>query len=371
VVFGPVSGVSRGVAGIVNRLSLWTARRWEQAVIVKQRRVVVVVYPGAQTLDVSGPLEVFDTVNRLLSDPQDTYRLQCVSPEAPLVATSAGLVVQAEPLEAGEGAIDTLLVPGGPGLKEALANPSLVAWIRRAAARSRRVASVCGGAFLLAEAGLLDGRRATTHWAVWEQMARRYPEVTVDPEPIFVWDGPYVTSAGVSTGIDMALALVESDHGAAYATEVAKFLVLYLKRPGGQAQFSMVLDAQLTDQEPIRAVQDWVRENLHRALPVPELACRARMSPRHFARVFRRAVGMTPGQYVRRMRIARARQLLEATDLSVGQIASRCGFTATETFLRAFGALVGLTPAQYRQHFQLHAPSGLLVEPAWAERRSA
>ncbi|GHA03887.1 putative transcriptional regulator, AraC family protein [Streptomyces echinoruber] len=332
---------------------------------------MVVVYPGAQTLDVSGPLEVFDTVNRLLSDPQDTYRLQCVSPEAPLVATSAGLVVQAEPLEAGEGAIDTLLVPGGPGLKEALANPSLVAWIRRAAARSRRVASVCGGAFLLAEAGLLDGRRATTHWAVWEQMARRYPEVTVDPEPIFVWDGPYVTSAGVSTGIDMALALVESDHGAAYATEVAKFLVLYLKRPGGQTQFSMVLDAQLTDQEPIRAVQDWVQENLHRALPVPELACRARMSPRHFARVFRRAVGMTPGQYVRRMRIARARQLLEATDLSVGQIASRCGFTATETFLRAFGALVGLTPAQYRQHFQLHAPSGLLVEPAWAERRSA
>ncbi|WP_265562633.1 GlxA family transcriptional regulator [Streptomyces hygroscopicus] len=338
---------------------------------MKERRVVIAVYPGAQTLDVSGPLEVFDSVNRLLSGPGSTYRLQCVSPDAPSVPTSAGLVVQAEPLEAAEGAIDTLLVPGGPGLKEALLNSSFIAWIRRAAARSRRVASVCGGAFLLAEAGLLDGRRATTHWAFWEQMARRYPEVTVDPEPIFIRDGPFVTSAGVSTGIDMALALVEGDHGPDCALEVAKFLVLYFKRPGGQAQFSMVLDAQLTEQEPIRGVQDWIQENLHRALPVSELADRASMSPRHFARVFRRAVGVTPGQYVRRLRIARARQLLEVTELSVGQIASRCGFTTVETFLRAFGALLGLTPAQYRQHFQLHTPSGLVVEPGWAERRSA
>ncbi|MFB7468595.1 GlxA family transcriptional regulator [Streptomyces sp. NPDC056224] len=329
------------------------------------------LYPGAQTLDVSGPLEVFDTANRLLAEPGGAYRLQCVSRDAPSVRTSAGLVVQAEPLEAAEGAIDTLLVPGGPGLKEALLNPPLIAWIRGAAARSRRVASVCGGVFLLAEAGLLDGRRATTHWAFCEQMARRYPEVTVDPEPIFVWDGPYITSAGVSTGIDMALALVEDDHGAASALEVAKFLVLYFKRPGGQTQFSMVLDAQLAEQEPIRLVQTWIQENLHRALPVSELARRANMSPRHFARVFRHAVGMTPGQYIRRLRITRARQLLEATDLLVGQIAIRCGFTAVETFLRAFFAVVGLTPVQYRRHFQLHAPSGLVVEPAWAEGRSA
>ncbi|MGX4694628.1 GlxA family transcriptional regulator [Streptomyces sp. JNUCC 63] len=333
---------------------------------MEQRRVVILVYSGAQTLDVSGPLEVFDTLNRLLPGPPgpgDGYRLQCLSPRPPSVPTSTGLVVQAEPLAAGEGAIDTLLVPGGWGLKDALADPSLIAWIRSAAARSRRVVSVCGGAFLLAEAGLLDGRRATTHWAFCEEMARRYPNVAVDPEPIFVRDGPYVTSAGVSTGIDMALALVEADHGAAYALQVAKFLVLYFKRPGGQAQFSMALDAQLTDQEPIRAVQDWIQENLHRALPVSELADRASMSPRHFARVFRRAVGTTPGQYVRQMRIVRARQLLEVSELSVGQIAGRCGFTSTETFLRAFSALVGVTPAQYRQRFQLRSPAGPVLRP--------
>ncbi|MFF3918651.1 GlxA family transcriptional regulator [Streptomyces sp. NPDC001852] len=338
---------------------------------MRQRRVVIVVYPGAQTLDLSGPLEVFDTVNRLTAERGSAYRLQCVSPDAPSVATSAGLVVQAAPLEAAEGAIDTLLVPGGPGLKEALADTPFVTWIRRAAARSRRVASVCGGAFLLAEAGLLDGRRATTHWAFGDQMARRYPAVTVDTEPIYVRDGPYITSAGVSTGIDMALALVEDDLGAACALEVAKYLVLYFKRPGSQTQFSMVLDAQLTEQEPIRAVQDWIQENLHRTLPVSELARRANMSPRHFARVFARAVGMTPGHYVRRLRIARARQLLEATDLSVCQIAGRCGFTTIETFLRAFASVVGLTPAQYRHHFQLRTHAGPAAGPAWAERRSA
>ncbi|MFE0513400.1 GlxA family transcriptional regulator [Streptomyces sp. NPDC058964] len=359
------------MAGIVNEVSLWTTPGWEQGVTVEQRRVVIVVYPGAQTLDISGPLEVFDTLNRLLPGPAGGYRLQCLSPDAPSVPTSAGLVMQAEPLEAGEGPIDTLLVPGGWGLKDALEDPCLVAWIRRAAGRSRRVVSVCGGSFLLAETGLLDGRRATTHWAYGEQMARRYPNVTVDTEPIFVWDGPYVTSAGVSTGIDMALALVEADHGAAYALQVAKFLVLYFKRPGGQAQFSMVLDAQLSDQEPIRAVQDWVQENLHRPLLVSDLADRASMSPRHFARVFRREVGTTPGQYVRQMRVTRARQLLEASELTVCQVAARTGFTATETFLRAFSALVGLTPAQYRQRFQLRSPAGLLVQPATAERRAA
>jgi transcriptional regulator GlxA family with amidase domain len=356
---------------MVNSPSLWTVLRWEQAVTMRQRRVVIVVYPGAQTLDISGPLEVFDTVNRLMAEQASAYRLQCVSPDFPSVATSAGLVVQTDPLDAAEGAIDTLIVPGGPGLKETLTDTSFVTWIRHAAARSRRVASVCGGAFLLAEAGLLDGRRATTHWAFGEQMARRYPEVTVDPEPIYVRDGPYITSAGVSTGIDMALALVEDDLGAACALEVAKYLVLYFKRPGGQTQFSMVLDTQLTDQEPIRSLQDWIQENLHRTLPVSELAERANMSPRHFARVFAQAVGMTPGQYVRRLRVARARQLLEATDLSVRQISSRCGFTAIETFLRAFAAVVGLTPAQYRHHFQLRTRSGPTAEPPWAERRSA
>lgn len=329
--------------------------------IVTQRRVVTVVYPGAQALDITGPIEVLDTVNRLLSEPGTGYRIECVSADAPLVRTSSGVVIQAEPLDAGEGPIDTLLVPGGWGLKDALADRTLISWIGRAATRSRRVASVCGGSFLLAEAGLLDGRRATTHWAYCEDMARRYPHVAVDPEPIFVWDGPYVTSAGVSTGIDMALALVEADHGAACALDMARFLVLVFKRQGGQSQFSTMLDAQLADRAPIRDAQQWIVDHLDRPLPVPQLAERANMSPRNFARVFRREVGATPGQYVARVRIARARMLLESTDLAVGQVAPRCGFLTVETFIRTFGRAVGVNPSDYRQRFQALSPSGLIL----------
>jgi transcriptional regulator GlxA family with amidase domain len=303
---------------------------------------------------------VFDIANRLLDPGAVPYRIELVSADAPLVRTSSGVSVGAQPLEAGQGPVDTLLVPGGWSVGEALRDQALVSWIGAAAARSRRVASVCGGSFLLAEAGLLDGRRATTHWAYSETMARRYPAVTVDAEPIFVWDGPFVTSAGVSTGIDMALALVEADHGAALALETARFLVLFLKRHGGQSQFSAMLDAQLADHPPIRTAQEWILENLHNPLPVAEIAERANMSPRNFARVFRREVGTTPGQYVQRTRIARARELLETTDLPIGQIAGRCGFGAPETFFRSFGRTLGLTPKEYRHRFQVITPSGLV-----------
>ncbi|WP_392958820.1 GlxA family transcriptional regulator [Streptomyces sp. LN245] len=325
---------------------------------MSERRVVVVVYAGAMALDITGPIEVFDIANRLLDPGAFPYRIELVSADAPLVRTSSGVSVGAQPLEAGQGPVDTLLVPGGWSVGEALRDQALVSWIGAAAARSRRVASVCGGSFLLAEAGLLDGRRATTHWAYSETMARRYPAVTVDAEPIFVWDGPFVTSAGVSTGIDMALALVEADHGAALALETARFLVLFLKRHGGQSQFSAMLDAQLADHPPIRTAQEWILENLHNPLPVAEMAERANMSPRNFARVFRREVGTTPGQYVQRTRIARARELLETTDLPIGQIAGRCGFGAPETFFRSFGRTLGLTPKEYRHRFQVITPSG-------------
>lgn len=337
---------------------------------VLQRRVVVVVYSGAQALDITGPIEVFDTANRLLPRSGAPYRIEFVSIDAPLVRTSSGVMIEAAPLEAGHGPIDTLLVPGGWSLRDALKNRALVSWIGQAAARSRRVASVCGGSFLLAEAGLLDGRRATTHWAYCEEMACRYPDVTVDPEPIFVWDGRFVTSAGVSTGIDMALALVEADHGAALALETARFLVLFLKRHGGQAQFSAVLDAQLADHAPIRAAQEWILDNLQDPLPVAEIAQQANMSLRNFARVFRREVGTTPGQYVERTRIARARELLETTDLTTSQVARRCGFAAPETFIRSFGRALGLTPNQYRHRFQVVSPSGLVVQPDQADRSS-
>ncbi len=334
-----------------------------QAVIVSRRRVVVVVYPEVQALDVTGPVEVFDTVNRFLPDPAAGYRIEYVSAAAPLVRTSAGLMIQAAPLETGEGRMDNLLVPGGWGLGQALADHDLLCWIQRAAKRAQRVTSVCGGSFLLAEAGLLDGRRATTHWAYCQDMARRYPAVTVDPEPIYVWDGPYVTSAGVTAGIDMALALVEADHGAEFALEIARYLVLFFKRDGGQPQFSGMLDAQLADRVPIRTAQEWVRAHVEHPLPVPELAERVHMSPRNFSRVFRREVGMTPGQYVVQTRVGRARELLESTDLSISQIARRCGFGRVETFLRTFDRAVGLTPGAYRQRFQVLAPAGLLIEP--------
>ncbi|MEV6598709.1 GlxA family transcriptional regulator [Actinoplanes sp. NPDC051346] len=326
---------------------------------MKQRRVVVVAYPGAQALDITGPVEVFDTSNRLLCDTEGGYRVEFVSADAPLVRACSGMAIEAAPLEAGSGPIDTLLVPGGWGLNDALADARLVSWIRDAAARSRRVTSVCGGSFLLAEAGLLSGRRATTHWAFAAEMARRYPDVIVDPEPIFVWDAPYVTSAGVSTGLDMSLALVEEDHGAPFALEVARFLVLFFKRHGGQSQFSAILDAQLADHPPIRAAQEWIMDNLERQLAVPEIAEQAAMSPRNFARVFRREVGVTPGQYIEAMRIARARKLLETTDLPISQVARRCGFTKPETFFRSFGRVLELTPNEYRQRFQLTTPAGL------------
>ncbi|MGF1428382.1 GlxA family transcriptional regulator [Kitasatospora sp. LaBMicrA B282] len=335
---------------------------------MSQRRVVVVVYPGAQALDIAGPIEVFDTADRQRPGDQDGYRVEFVSADAPRVRTSSGMVIEAAPLAAAEGPIDTLLVPGGWSLYEALADRDLVCWIRRAAARSRRVVSVCGGAFLLAEAGLLDGRRATTHWAYCEELARRYPQVTVEPEPIFVWDGNFVTSAGVSTGIDLALALVEADHGAAYALEVARYLVLFFKRNGGQSQFSTILDAQLADRPPIRAAQEWILENLEQPLPVPEMAERANMSVRNFARVFRREVGTPPAQYIEQMRIARARKLLESTKLPVGQIAGRCGFASTETFFRSFGRTLELTPNEYRRRFQALAPAGLVLQAAPVER---
>ncbi|WP_407660895.1 GlxA family transcriptional regulator [Kitasatospora paracochleata] len=334
---------------------------------MSHQRVVVVTYSGAQALDITGPVEVFDTANRLRAG-LDGYRIEFVSADGPRVRTSAGLVMEAEALATGEGPIDTLLVPGGWGLYETLADRELVDWIARAAGRSRRVVSVCGGAFLLAEAGVLDGRRATTHWAYCDELARRYPGVAVDRGPIFVWDGNVATSAGVSTGIDLALALVEADHGASFALEVARFLVLFLKRNGGQSQFSAVLDAQLADRPPIRAAQEWIQENLAAPLPVPEVARRANMSVRNFARVFRREVGVSPGQYIERLRIAQARHLLESTELTVGQVARRCGFASAETFLRSFGRLVDLTPQEYRRRFQTVEPAGLVVAAGPAER---
>jgi len=246
------------------------------------------------------------------------------------------------------------VVPGGRGARPGHAE--VVAWLRRHGPRTQRLTSVCTGAFLLAEAGLLDGRRVTTHWAYAEALARQFPAVTVDPEPIFVRDGPVVTSAGVTAGIDLALALVEEDIGREAALDVARHLVVFLRRPGGQAQFSAQLHAQLARRRPLRDVQHWITERPAADLSVERLAARAGLSPRQFARSFAAETGMTPGRYVDRVRLEAARRELEDTGAGVEQVARSCGYGTPETMRRAFIRALGLSPAGYRQRFQARIP---------------
>ncbi|MFI5317287.1 MAG: GlxA family transcriptional regulator, partial [Myxococcota bacterium] len=234
----------------------------------------------------------------------------------------------------------------------ALRDRALVDFLRRAAPRARRVASICSGTFLLAEAGLLDGRRATTHWAHCAELAKRYPRVAVETDPIFVRDGKLWSSAGVCAGMDLALALAEQDHGRELALTVAQWMVLFLKRPGGQSQFSVGLAAQATEHERIRELQAWAQAHLPADLGIAALAKRAAMSPRNFARVFAREVGETPARWVERARVEAARRLLEESDDGVDAVASRCGFGTAETLRRAFLRQLRVGPAAYRARFR-------------------
>ena len=314
------------------------------------RRIVIVTFPGIQTLDVVGPVEVFSTADRLRKGGE--YQVDVVASSDSAITTGSGLeLVPHRELRQVRGPIDTLLVAGGEGVREAVRDERLVRWIRSAATRSRRVASVCSGAFLLAEAGLLDGRRATTHWASCDALQRLHPTVEVQRDPIYVRDGDVYTSAGVTAGIDLALALVEEDLGAAVAREVARWLVLFLRRPGGQAQFSARPAWQPAEREPLRDLQAWIAANLDADLSVPALAERAFMSPRNFARAFRREVGMTPAAYVESVRLEHARAELEAGDTSVEAIAAGCGFGTVETMRRAFQRRFNVNPAAYRSRF--------------------
>jgi transcriptional regulator GlxA family with amidase domain len=252
------------------------------------------------------------------------------------------------------GAIDTLLVAGGRGVEAALRERALLSAIARLAPRARRLASVCTGTFLLAEAGLLDGRRVTTHWDACRDLARRYPALRVDPDPIFVRDGRVATSAGVTAGMDLALALVEEDWGRETALAVARRLVLFLKRPGGQSQFSAQLAAQGAERDALRDVQEFAVGNPDADLSVAALARRAAMSPRHFARVFAREVGTTPARFVERVRVEAARRRLEESAAGVEVIAESCGFGSAETMRRAFLRGLQVSPADYRSRFRRH-----------------
>jgi transcriptional regulator GlxA family with amidase domain len=313
------------------------------------RRIVLVVFDGVQTLDFVGPQEVFWTADRL---GLGSYEIETASARK-TVQTGSGLKVTADVvLGADSRPIDTLLVAGGLGVRDVERDPRFVEHVAAAGARSRRVTSVCTGAFLLARAGLLDGRRATTHWASADLLAADYPAVDVEPDQIYVRDGDVWTSAGVTAGIDLALALVEADHGRDAALQVARWLVVFAKRPGGQAQFSYILEAQTAEREPIREAQERIHAEPAAPLTVELLADAACMSVRNFARAFKREVGLTPAAYVETVRVERARQLLETTATGTEQIAAACGFGTVETFRRAFGRRLGVSPGQYRDRFR-------------------
>ena len=314
--------------------------------------IEVLAYPSVQLLDVTGPLQVFATANDMVAEAGGTrpYLLRVVAKDGPSVTASAGLGIATAPLSRLGAALDTLIVAGGPGVEAALSDPALVEWVRRRAERARRVASVCTGAFLLAASHVLDGKRAATHWSVCGDLARRFPAVRVEGDPIFVQDGAVWTSAGVTAGIDLALALVEQDLGRTMALAVARYLVVFLKRPGGQAQFSAALSLQSAEDQ-FGALHDWIGAHLSHDISLPVLARQAGMSERSFSRHYLEATGLTPARAVERLRVEQARRLLSESRLPVKRISQRCGFGSEETMRRSFLRVLAATPQDYRIRF--------------------
>jgi transcriptional regulator GlxA family with amidase domain len=314
--------------------------------------VEVLAYPSVQLLDVTGPLQVFvcanDHVQRTGGTPP--YVLRVVAKGNPYVTTSAGLEISTGPLPRSKKNLDTLIVPGGPGVDAAAADPALVEWVRARANKARRVASVCTGAFLLAASGALDQRRAVTHWSYCADLARRFPAVRVESDPIFVRDGSIWTSAGVTAGIDLALALIEEDLGRAVALAVARYLVVFIKRPGGQAQFSQALSLQSGEDE-FGHLHEWINKHLSDNLSLSKLADQAGMSERSFSRHYAEAMGITPARAIERLRVEAARQLLSESRLPMKRISQRCGFGSEETMRRSFLRVLSATPNEYRTRF--------------------
>jgi transcriptional regulator GlxA family with amidase domain len=321
---------------------------------MEPRRVVIAVFPRLQSLDAVGPLEVFSTANRETG--QDHYRFEIVAASGSSVRATNGMAIGVDRrIRDVRGDLDTLVVVGGDGTTEAVADRALVEGIARLASRARRVTSVCSGAFLLGRAGILDGRRATTHWSVCDLLASAFPAVTVDPDPIFVKDGNVYTSAGVTAGMDLALALVEEDLSRDVALAVARRLVLFLRRPGNQSQFSAQLAAQVAHRDGLRDLQRWVAEHPEADLSIAAMASRAGMSERNFARCFKEEIGMTPGRYVESVRVEAARRLLEESDMTVAEVARSTGFGTPETLRRVFLRAVCTGPLEYRRRFRSDA----------------
>lgn len=314
------------------------------------RSVAMLIYPGVTPLDVTGPLQVFDMANRLSK--RHLYDIATVAPAAEPVPTSLGFAfiptcaMTALPLP-----VDTLLVSGGSG-PDSMVRPDIVDWLRGSRSKARRFGSICTGAFALGAAGLLDGKRATTHWNQGAELARRHPAAQVEIDAIFIRDGDLYTSAGISAGIDLALAMVEEDHGRDLALSIARILVLFLKRSGGQAQFSPQLRAQFSTVPAVRRAQLWCHENLASDLRVSALCKVAGMSERDFTRKFRQDTGRSPGEYVVSARLEAACQVLAETTVPLKAVAQRCGFGSAAAMRRAFMQRIGVPPMQYRDNFR-------------------
>jgi transcriptional regulator GlxA family with amidase domain len=316
------------------------------------RVVELLAFPLVQLLDVTGPIQVFASANDFVLEAggRPPYDLRVVTQGGAQVTASAGLKLSTLPLPLGGAAVDTLMVAGGQGVEAAAADPVIIEWVQARAKRARRLASVCTGAFLLAASGLLDGRRAVTHWSYCAELARRFPKVRVESDPIFVRDGAVWSSAGVTAGIDLALALVEEDLGRTVALAVARYLVVFMKRPGGQAQFSTALSLQAADVK-FGTLHEWISNHLSDDLPLPVLADHAGMSERSFSRHYAEATGLTPAHSIERLRVEAARRLLSETGLPVKRICQRCGFGSEETMRRSFLRLLAVTPQEYRTRF--------------------
>ncbi|HEY1410557.1 MAG TPA: GlxA family transcriptional regulator [Rhodopila sp.] len=316
------------------------------------RTVEFLAFPDVQLLDVTGPFQVLASANRIVEDAGEPvpYAPKVVAAAPGQILSSAGLGVYAEVLSSPDAPLDTLILAGGSGVHAACRDPALVAWVRRRAEAARRAASVCTGAFLMGTAGLLDGRRATTHWSRCGELAAAFPAVRVEQDPIYINDGKFWTSAGVTAGIDMALALVEADLGRTVATAVARQLVVFAKRSGGQAQFSAGL-ALAGQDDSFDQLHDWMKRNLRGNLAVPVLAEQAGMSERSFLRHYRQVTGLTPARAVERVRVEAARQALGETSLPLKRIARDCGFGSEETMRRSFLRILAVPPHAYRERF--------------------
>ncbi|MFB7665264.1 GlxA family transcriptional regulator [Kitasatospora sp. NPDC056138] len=329
------------------------------------RQVVIIGYDQADLLDIACVADTLDAANRLGAEP--AYDLRLATPHGRPVRSSTGLVLMSQAaVERVRGPLDTLLVVGGLGHLTAAADADLVSHVRRLAARSRRVASVCTGASILAAAGLLDGRRATTHWAYARELAVRHPKVTVDPRPLYLVDGDVSTSAGVTSALDLTLAAVEADHGPELARLVARWLVTYMQRPGNQAQLSIYVKDPPPEHRVLRRLVLHITGHLDADLGTAALAARADISERHLSRLFLDRLGQPPARFVRTARTEAAARLLETTALPLAAVAGRCGFGSTETLRQAFHAHYGISPSAYRLALRAGPPSAALPAPSEA-----